>query len=100
MGKTTGVIDERLLRDAMKAIGAKTKKQAIEAGLRELIHHKEREALRKELGTYDLDLDLETLERLRDALAIQRASLDIRKLRVKAGKWDGVAEIRKWRKSK
>lgn len=30
-------------------------------------------------------------------LAIQRASSDIRKLRAKAGKWDGVAEIRKWR---
>ena len=30
-------------------------------------------------------------------LAIQKASLDIRKLRAKAGKWNGVAEIRKWR---
>ena len=67
MGKTTVFIDERLLREAMEKIGAKTKRQAIEAGLRELIHHREREALRKELGTYDLDLDLETLERLRDA---------------------------------
>jgi Arc/MetJ family transcription regulator len=67
MGKTTVVIDEKLLRDAMETVGAKTKKQAIEAGLRQLVHHKEREALRKELGTYDLDLDLERLERLRDA---------------------------------
>jgi len=30
---------------------------------------------------------------------IQRASSDIRKLRVKVGAWDGVAEIRKWRDS-
>jgi Arc/MetJ family transcription regulator len=67
MGKTTVFLDEKLLQEAMEKIGAKTKKQAIEAGLRELIHHKEREALRRELGTYDLDLDLETLERLRDA---------------------------------
>ena len=67
MGKTTIFIDEKLLREAMDRIGAKTKKQAIEAGLRELIQHKEREALRRELGTYDLDLDLETLKRLRDA---------------------------------
>jgi Arc/MetJ family transcription regulator len=66
MGKTTVFIDEKLLREAMDRIGAKTKKQAIEAGLRELIQHKEREALRRELGTYDLDLDLETLKRLRD----------------------------------
>lgn len=67
MGKTTVLIDEKLLRDAMESIGAKTKKQTIEAGLRQLIRHREREALRKELGTYDLDLDLETLERLRNA---------------------------------
>jgi len=67
MGKTTVVIDEKLLRDAMETIGARTKKQTIEAGLRELIRHNQREALRRELGTYDLDLDLETLQRLRDA---------------------------------
>lgn len=67
MGKTTVLINEKLLRDAMESIGAKTKKQTIEAGLRQLIRHREREALRKELGTYDLDLDLETLERLRNA---------------------------------
>ena len=30
-------------------------------------------------------------------LAIQKASSDIKKLRIKAGKWNGVAEIRKWR---
>ena len=67
MRKTTVVIDEKLLRDAMETIGAKTKKQTIEAGLREFIRHNEREALRRELGTYDLDIDLETLQRLRDA---------------------------------
>ena len=67
MGKTTVIIDEKLLRHAMETIGAKTKKQVIEAGLRELIRNNEREALRRELGTYDLDLDLETLQRLRDA---------------------------------
>ena len=67
MGKTTIVIDEKLLRAAMETIGAKTKKQTIEAGLRELVRHNQRKALRRELGTYDLDLDLETLQRLRDA---------------------------------
>ena len=30
-------------------------------------------------------------------LAIQRAASHIRELRGKAGSWDGVAEIRKWR---
>lgn len=28
---------------------------------------------------------------------MQEAALDIRKLRKKAGDWDGVSEIRKWR---
>jgi len=30
-------------------------------------------------------------------LSMQKASKNIRKLREKSGKWDGVAEIRKWR---
>jgi hypothetical protein len=28
---------------------------------------------------------------------IQKAAVDIKKFRLKAGKWDGIAEIRKWR---
>lgn len=67
MGKTTVQIDEHLLEEAMKATGAKTKKQAIEAGLRSLVRNKNREALRKELGTFDLDLTLNELERMRNA---------------------------------
>lgn len=31
---------------------------------------------------------------------MQEAALDIRKLRKKAGDWDGVSEIRKWRDSR
>lgn len=67
MGKTTVEIDDSLLKEAIKAIGAKTKKEAIEAGLRYLVGRQNREALRKELGTYDIDLTLEELERMRDA---------------------------------
>jgi len=48
------------------------------------------------LRTYIEAKEEEAEERVR-RLAIQRASSDIRKLRAKAGKWDGVAEIRKWR---
>ena len=29
--------------------------------------------------------------------AIRQAALDIKKLRAKSGRWNGVAEIRKWR---
>ena len=67
MKKTTVLIDERLLKQAMQATGAKTKREAIKAGLEVLVRHYQRESLQKELGTYDLDLNLEKLIRLRNA---------------------------------
>jgi Arc/MetJ family transcription regulator len=67
MRKTTVFIDEKLLADAMEAIGAKTKREAIRAGLEALVKHHHRQSLQKELGTFDLDLNLEELERLRNA---------------------------------
>ena len=66
MKKTTVLIDENLLQNAIKAIGARTKKEAIEAGLKALVNNFNREALRKELGTFEIDLTLEDLERLRN----------------------------------
>jgi len=65
--KTTVMINENLLEKAIAAIGARTKKEAIEAGLRSLIQQHNREALREDLGTFDMDLTLEDLERLRNA---------------------------------
>ncbi len=67
MRKTTVLIDENLLAEAIQTIGARTKKEAIEAGLRSLIERHNREALRKELGTFDIDLTIDELERLRNA---------------------------------
>ena len=67
MRKTTVMIDEHLLEEAVRAIGARTKKEAIEAGLRSLIQRHNREALRKELGTFEMGLTIEELERLRNA---------------------------------
>jgi len=66
MGKTTVVIDDKLINEAIKATGARTKREVIEKGLRELIKTKNREALREELGTYELDLSLEELKKLRN----------------------------------
>jgi len=63
--KTTVVIDEELLREAMEATGAKTKREAIESGLRELVRRKSLKAFREELGSFDLELSLEELERRR-----------------------------------
>jgi len=65
MGKTTVFIDDMLLENAIKVTKAKSKKEAIEKGLKELVHKKNIEALRSELGTYDLDLTLEKLDKLR-----------------------------------
>ncbi len=67
MHKTTVAINEKLLKAAIQAIGAKTKKDAIEAGLISLVRSSNREALRKELGTYDISLTLRDLEKSRNA---------------------------------
>ncbi len=67
MKKTTVFIDEQLLKEAMEAIHVKTKKEAIRAGLEALVCRHHRESLQKELGTFDLDLNLEELEKLRNA---------------------------------
>lgn len=66
MVKTTVIIDDKLLDEAMRASGAKTKKQAISEGLKELIRKKKLEALRQELGTFDLVITLDELEKLRN----------------------------------
>ncbi|MBW2740176.1 MAG: type II toxin-antitoxin system VapB family antitoxin [Deltaproteobacteria bacterium] len=67
MRKTTVLINEQLLKAAMEAVGARSKKEAIDAGLRSLVRQWNREALRKELGTFEIDLTLNELERLRHA---------------------------------
>lgn len=65
MGRTTLVLDEGLLHEAMRLAGVRTKREAVERALREFIRARQRERLRKELGTFDLDLDPAELERLR-----------------------------------
>ena len=67
MGKITVVIDDNLLKAAIEITNAKSKREVIEKGLIELVHKKNVEALRKELGTFDLDLTLEKLDDLRGA---------------------------------
>ena len=66
MKKTTVVIDEDLLKKAIKATGARSKREAIEKGLQALVREYNREALRKELGIFDIEFDLNELENLRN----------------------------------
>jgi len=65
MGKTTVLIDEVLIKEALRATNLKTKKSVIEMGLKELLIIKNRELLRRELGTFDIELSLEELNRKR-----------------------------------
>ncbi len=65
MSKTTVVIDEKLMQEALRVTNLKTKKEVIEKGLRELLRRRNREILRQELGTFDIDLSLEELKKRR-----------------------------------
>lgn len=67
MKKTTVMIDELLLEEAKKAVGVRSIREVIEIGLNALVRQSNRKALRKELGTYDIDLTPEELEALRNA---------------------------------
>lgn len=63
--RTTVVIDDDLIKEAMRVIKAKTKREVIETALREMVRKKNLESFIQELDSYDLDLTLEELERRR-----------------------------------
>jgi Arc/MetJ family transcription regulator len=65
MGKTTVEIDETLINEAIRVTNLKTKKEVIERGLKELLRIRNRELLRQELGTFDIDLSLKELKKKR-----------------------------------
>ena len=65
MGKTTVVIDETLINEALRATNLKTKREVIEKGLKELLRTRNRELLRQELGTFDIDLSIDELKKRR-----------------------------------
>lgn len=67
MSKTTVMIDDALLKAAAEAIGTRTKRETIEAALLSLVRQHTKEKFRKELGTFDIDLTPQELERLRRA---------------------------------
>ena len=56
--RTTVDIPEALLERARRAANARTKREAILAGLKELIRKAERDDLRRLAGRLDLDLDI------------------------------------------
>ncbi|MBI2864948.1 MAG: type II toxin-antitoxin system VapB family antitoxin [Chloroflexi bacterium] len=67
MARTTLEIDDTLLETAKELCGARTKTEAVDLALRELVRSRERGLLREELGAFEIDLDLEELRSLRQA---------------------------------
>ncbi len=59
--RTNIVIDDGLLDDAIKLTGAKTKKEAVELGLRTLITLKKQENIKKFRGKLNWEDDLDQL---------------------------------------
>lgn len=62
----TVAIDEELLTEARQLSGAKTKKEAIEIALRELVRRFRRREVAAHAGTIELELTQEDLRRARE----------------------------------
>lgn len=63
--RTNIVIDEKLMSDALKATGLKTKKEAVELGLKTLIRLNKQEQIKQLKGKLKWDGDLDTMRTTR-----------------------------------
>jgi len=61
--RTNIVIDDDLMKRAMRAAGAKTKREAVEAGLRLLVSIKQQERIRRLRGKLKWEGDLDAMRR-------------------------------------
>jgi Arc/MetJ family transcription regulator len=59
--RTNIVIDDKLMRDALRATGLKTKREAVEEGLRTLIRLKRQAEIRRFRGKLDWRGDLDAM---------------------------------------
>lgn len=59
--RTTIAIDDKLLADALRATGAKTKREVVELGLRTLVQLRAQEKARELKGRIAWEGDLETI---------------------------------------
>ena len=59
--RTNIVIDDRLIADAMRLSGARTKRQAVEESLRLMVRLKRQESVRKLRGRLRWTADLEAM---------------------------------------
>ena len=61
--RTNIVIDDELMQEVLKLTGLKTKREAVEAGLRALLNLKRQERLREYRGRLPWEGDLEAMRR-------------------------------------
>ncbi len=59
--RTNIVIDDKLMADALKLTGAKTKREAVELGLKALIRLNKQQAIKKFKGKLKWDSDLDSM---------------------------------------
>lgn len=59
--RTNIVIDDKLMRDTLKATGARTKREVVELGLRTLLRLRQQDEIRRYRGKMDWEGDLEAL---------------------------------------
>ncbi len=59
--RTNIVIDDKLMRDALRATGLKTKREAVEEGLRTLLRLKRQAEIRRFRGKLDWHGDLDAM---------------------------------------
>ncbi len=67
MSRTTLILNDKLVSEAMELTGASTKTAAVELALKELVRKYNREAFIKEFGTFNFSLTPEELKTLRYA---------------------------------
>ncbi|HEX3748083.1 MAG TPA: type II toxin-antitoxin system VapB family antitoxin [Bryobacteraceae bacterium] len=61
--RTNIVIDDKLMRDTLRATGLKTKREAVEEGLRSLLRLKRQAEIRKFRGKLNWQGDLDAMRR-------------------------------------
>jgi len=61
--RTNIVIDDKLMRDTLRATGLKTKREAVELGLRTLLRLRQQEQVRRYRGKLNWRDDLEAMRR-------------------------------------
>ena len=59
--RTNIVIDDQLMKDTLRATGLKTKREAVELGLRTLLRLQQQEAIRRFRGKLRWEGDLEAM---------------------------------------